>query len=209
MTRQPPSRSPLSAPSSLSARLHRVSSPVPAGPGSGGGLRSQTLLARLFRRKEQQSPMAPQPLNDSIRTLYGEEEETKTHVDSPMRALLRSLSLQRSSRSADSKTEALTPRSDAAQVLLEGVLTELLQQRYWRSKPCYLVLEQTLDSGAGSQLRFTLRQFRFLAESRKPGRLVSIVTLSQNDVVTELRSHRQISQEKVKTVQRERHSYCD
>ncbi|KAL4114082.1 hypothetical protein PRIC2_014762 [Phytophthora ramorum] len=192
MTRQPPSRSPLSAPSSLSARLHRVSSPVPAGPGSGGGLRSQTLLARLFRRKEQQSPMAPQPLNDSIRTLYGEEEETKTHVDSPMRALLRSLSLQRSSRSADSKTEALTPRSDAAQVLLEGVLTELLQQRYWRSKPCYLVLEQTLDSGAGSQLRFTLRQFRFLAESRKPGRLVSIVTLSQNDVVTELRSHRQV-----------------
>ncbi|RAW20266.1 hypothetical protein PC110_g23292, partial [Phytophthora cactorum] len=57
MTRQLSSRSPSSAPSSLSARLQRASSsPVSSGPGSssssGGGLRSQTLLARLFRRKE-------------------------------------------------------------------------------------------------------------------------------------------------------------
>jgi mitogen-activated protein kinase 1/3 len=194
MTRQPSTRtrSPASAPASLSARLRGVSSPAPAGPGSGGGLRTQTLLSRLFRRKER-SPTAPQPLalRDDV---YGEQEETKMHADSPMRALLRSLSLQRSSNSSstgsvDSRTTATTPPADAAQVLLEGVLTELHQQRYWRSKPCYVALEQTLD---GSQFRFTLRQFRFLPETRKPGRLVAVVTLSPNDVVSELQSHRQV-----------------
>ncbi|KAG6610943.1 CMGC/MAPK protein kinase [Phytophthora cinnamomi] len=176
MTPTPPS----SAPSSL---LRRASSPVPARPGSGGaaGLRSQTLLARLFRRKEQQrSPAAPRPLS---RSLYGEEEESKAHVDSPMRALLRSLSLQRKSRPR-------TPPADAALVLLEGVLTELAAQRYWRSKPCYFVLEQA--TAAGDALAFTLRQFRFLPETRRPGRLVAVVTLSARDAVTDLRTHRQV-----------------
>ncbi|EGZ26491.1 hypothetical protein PHYSODRAFT_551829 [Phytophthora sojae] len=163
-----PARSPLSAPSSL---LRRVASPVPAGPGSGGGARSQTLLSRLFRRKDR-SPAAPRPLS---RSLYGEEEETKTHVDSPMRALLRSLSLQRKSR----PQEVRTPPADAAQVLLEGVLTELAQTRYWRSKPCYF-------------FTFTLRQFHFLPETRRPGRLVAIATLSPDDVVSDLRTHRQV-----------------
>ncbi|KAE9238954.1 Mitogen-activated protein kinase 4 [Phytophthora fragariae] len=168
-----PARSPSSAPSSL---LRRVSPPVSAGPGS-GGLRSQTLLSRLFRRKES-------------RSLYGEEEESKTHVDSPMRALLRSLSLQRKSR----PQEVRTPPAEAAQVLLEGVLTQLAQQRYWRSQPCYFVLEQALagSDALGSQFTFTLRQFRFLPDSRQPGRLVAIVTLSQNDVVADLRAHRQV-----------------
>ncbi|OWZ18196.1 CMGC/MAPK protein kinase [Phytophthora megakarya] len=183
MTRQPSTRSPLSAPSS--ARLHGISSPVP-GPGSSGGLRTQTLLARLFRRKER-SPL-PLPLRDDEagRSLYGEEEETKTHVDSPMRALLRSLSLQRSRN----RSQVVRTPSAPVEVLVEGVLTELMQQRYWRSKPCYFVLEQTVESSAS--VRFTLRQFRFLPESRKPGRLVAIVTLSQNDLVSDLRSHRQV-----------------
>ncbi|KAG3053906.1 Mitogen-activated protein kinase 4 [Phytophthora cactorum] len=192
MTRQLSSRSPSSAPSSLSARLQRASSsPVSSGPGSsssssGGGLRSQTLLARLFRRKER-SPKVPRPLVG--RSLYGEEEETKARVDSPMRALLRSLSLQRNRHKAE---EVRTRSSEPVQVLVEGVLTLLVQQRYWRSTPCYFVLEQTLESGVGTHMRFTLRQFRFQQEDRRPGRLVAIITLSQNDVVTDLRSHQQV-----------------
>ncbi|KAI9996708.1 hypothetical protein PInf_014451 [Phytophthora infestans] len=106
MARQLSSRSPLSAPSSLSDRLQRASStPVSSEPGSNStsssnssGIRSQTLLARLFRRKER-SPTAPRPL--AGRSLYGEEEETKARVDSPMRALLRSLSLQRNRHKAE------------------------------------------------------------------------------------------------------------
>ncbi|KAL3670032.1 hypothetical protein V7S43_005402 [Phytophthora oleae] len=186
MTRQHSTRSPSPAPST---RLRGLSSPVPAGPGSGGGQRTQKLLARLFRRKER-SPSAPRPLTAG-RSLYGEEEETKAHVDSPMRALLRSLSLQRGRKTE----EVRTPSSEPVQVLVEGVLTVLMQQCYWRSKPCYFVLEKTLASGAGAlgtHVKFTLRQFGFKPESRKPGRLVATVTLSQNDVVADLRSYRQV-----------------
>ncbi|EEY66795.1 mitogen-activated protein kinase, putative [Phytophthora infestans T30-4] len=194
MARQLSSRSPLSAPSSLSDRLQRASStPVSSEPGSNStsssnssGIRSQTLLARLFRRKER-SPTAPRPL--AGRSLYGEEEETKARVDSSMRALLRSLSLQRNRHKAE---ELRGPPSQPVQVLVEGVLTVLIQQRYWRSTPCYFVLEQTLESDVGTSARFTLRQFRYQPESRRPGHLVAIITLSQNDVVTDMRSYRQV-----------------
>ncbi|KAK1929757.1 Mitogen-activated protein kinase 4 [Phytophthora citrophthora] len=184
MTRQQATRSPSSSPSLISTRQRGLASPVPAGPGSSGGQRTQKLLARLFRRKERSPSLAG-------RSLYGEEEETKTHVDSPMRALLRSLSLQRGRRSEVIRT----PSSEPVQVLVEGVLTVLMQQRYWRSRPCYFVLEQTLDSEAGAlgtHMKFTLRQFRYQPENRKPGHLVAIVTLSQNDVLTDLRSHQQV-----------------
>ncbi|CEG44623.1 cmgc mapk protein kinase [Plasmopara halstedii] len=182
MTRQQPSLSPSSAPSSVSARLqHDPSSYSTLIHGSNNRLRSQTLLARLFRRKER-SPLNSQAQNE--RLLYGEEEESKVRVDSPIRALLRSLSLQR----GGDKTSEERTLSEPVHVLIEGVLTMLVQQLYWRSMPYYFVLEQTVDKDA--LVRFTLRQFSIDPASRRPGRLVAIVTLSHNDVVTDLRSYR-------------------
>ncbi|KAF1795680.1 Protein kinase-like domain [Phytophthora cactorum] len=159
MTRQLSSRSPSSAPSSLSARLQRASSsPVSSGPQQQQQRRRLTLT---------DASGAPIPAQGAV----SKEEETKARVDSPMRALLRSLSLQRNRH----KAEEVRTRSSEPYMLVEGVLTLL-----------------TLESGVGTHMRFTLRQFRFQQEDRRPGRLVAIITLSQNDVVTDLRSHQQV-----------------
>ncbi|KAG7399684.1 hypothetical protein PHYBOEH_008191 [Phytophthora boehmeriae] len=176
--------SPSSAPSALVSSLSQVPSPA-ASPSPGPGSRSQThrLLARIFRRKDH-SPAAPRLLSD--RALYGEEEETKTHSASPVRALLRSLSLQRGNRHAAS----VTPPGTNGTILIEGLLTEL-EQRSWRCKKYYFVLEEELEQDTlGTRLRFTLKQFT-LTEN-KPGRSVAVVVLSPYDTVTDLRGYQQI-----------------
>ncbi|CAI5743716.1 unnamed protein product [Peronospora destructor] len=177
-----------SAPSSLSTRQRNLSRNE---LNSNNNIRTQTLLTRLFRRKER-SPSALQPLTldsdaNATRILYGEEEETKTYVDSPMRALLRSLSLQRSGRTRPEVVH--TTPSATLQVLVDGVFTELFEQNYWHVKPSYFILEQSMES---KEVRFTLRQFQYLIESRKPGQLMAIITLSRNDLVMDLQTHQQM-----------------
>ncbi|CAH0485405.1 unnamed protein product [Peronospora farinosa] len=189
MTRQEFAHSfPFSAPSSLSSRPRHVSS---NDLNKNNNLRTQTLLARLFRRKEH-SPSTLRPLtldNDAVSTrlLYGEEEETKTHVDSPMRTLIRSLSLQRSGRNSQEVVH-MTP-SETLQVLIDGVFTELLEPNSWHVKPSYFILEQSMESKGG---RFILRQFQYLSESRKPGHLMTIITLSRKDLVMDIKTHQQM-----------------
>lgn len=121
--------------------MARTAPPSPSRPAE----RSQTqqLLARIFRRRDQ--------------------PDERRHADSPVRALLRQLSLRRG-------------RSDGPGVLLEGQLK--LQGP--RGRPAYFVLEQTPRG-------FTLRQYE-IVESR-PARLVSVVELSQYDVVSDLSGH--------------------
>ncbi|CAI5702211.1 unnamed protein product [Peronospora effusa] len=189
MTRQEFAHSfPFSAPSSLSSRPRHVSS---NDLNKNHNIRTQTVLARLFRRKEH-SPSTLRPLtldNDAVSTrlLYGEEEETKTHVDSPMRTLLRSLSLQRSGRNSQEVVH-MTP-SETSQVLIDGVFTELFEPNSWHVKPSYFILEQSMESKGG---RFILRQFQYLSESKKPGHLVTIITLSRKDLVMDIKTHQQM-----------------
>ncbi|TDH69336.1 hypothetical protein CCR75_001385 [Bremia lactucae] len=176
MMRQVSSNSPSSTPSSISACFQRELTSPKLSEVDSSRLRSQTLLARLFRRKER-SPLAN-------RSLYNEEEECKTRVESPMRALLRSLSLQRDRNKAD---EICASPSEPAHVLFEGELTLFDRRHCAFLTRCYFVLDQAIENS--TLLRFTMKQYQFNLERRRPGRVMAIFTLSHNDIVTNMRSH--------------------
>ncbi|KAI9906709.1 hypothetical protein PsorP6_016118 [Peronosclerospora sorghi] len=164
----------------------RVSSPL-SPPGSHRRKSVRTRACQMARRTDR-SPPAPLPWTPGRDATAGcrfkEEEEEKRVDNSPMRALFRSLCLEPGGgRTRSERME--TPQAQVREVLVEGVLTELVHARAWRSTPSYFVVEASVDRSG--HVRFCVRQFQYVAESTKRGRLMARIALSPRDVVTDRR----------------------